>query len=120
MATPTPNVETAEVLADVKDPHGSLPAAASSDSNRDSEHDVEKGRETSHLELVGFDGPGDAYDPVYWPNSKKWGVLLVVALMTLITYVHTLEASGHMLTIQTTVTVDVCIRSPTSPYGLPY
>jgi hypothetical protein len=94
MATPIMNVETVQVPADSIGPHEPFTPKASLEQNGDSEQDEEKGGKPSPLDVVGFDGPGDAYDPVYWSKSKKWGVLLVVALMTLITYVHTLKISG--------------------------
>jgi hypothetical protein len=37
--------------------------------------------------VVGWDGPDDPENPQNWPDSKKWGIIGVLAAVTLVTYV---------------------------------
>jgi len=34
--------------------------------------------------VVGWDGPGDAANPINWPGGKRWAHVIVVAILGLV------------------------------------
>jgi hypothetical protein len=38
-------------------------------------------------DIVDWDGPDDPHNPMNWPMSKKWGLIAVLAGVTLVTWV---------------------------------
>ena len=55
--------------------------------------------------LIGWDRPDDPMNPMNWPKSKKWFNIVVLSILTIITYAFSLPSRvalvsfDHVLTI---------------------